>query len=196
MEVFGILSLADVNIVCDRGSNFVCAFKDFQPIFCFGHRLNNVLKISFFQNNKKKKKTKFTNVSTGTAAAEPVASVKAESAANLNNKSSTDESGSSTDDDCNAKTALPVIRRKVTKKLKKPVSPKNDLQLSHEKVTVDQIPASAKLVLVCLNQCKKIVKYVKKVRKMIKYFLRAYFVKYSISFFNYILFFRPGPTTI
>ena len=43
--------------MCDRGSNFQKGFKTFQPLFCFGHRLNNIVKRAFFQNQIKKKKS-------------------------------------------------------------------------------------------------------------------------------------------
>jgi hypothetical protein len=52
MTVFGIDDLSTINIVCDRGSNFLKAFRDLHPITCYGHRLNNVLKRSFFQYQK------------------------------------------------------------------------------------------------------------------------------------------------
>ncbi|CAF4430062.1 unnamed protein product, partial [Adineta steineri] len=44
---FGI-SLSDVNIITDRGTNFLKAFAKYDLICCFGHRLNNVLKVCFF----------------------------------------------------------------------------------------------------------------------------------------------------
>ena len=39
-----------LNFVCDRGSNFIKALKDFSPLYCSAHRLNNVLKKCFFQS--------------------------------------------------------------------------------------------------------------------------------------------------
>ena len=50
---FGIYVLISVNVLCDRGSNSVKAFPDDDPLFCFGHRFNNILKTLFFQNTKK-----------------------------------------------------------------------------------------------------------------------------------------------
>jgi hypothetical protein len=47
--------------VCDRGSNLVKALEDYQVIHCFPHRLNNVLKRTFYSagtQEKRKKKTK------------------------------------------------------------------------------------------------------------------------------------------
>ena len=54
LQEFGINDLISVNILCDRGSNFVKAFRDYDPLFCFGHRLNNILKTSSFSEYEKK----------------------------------------------------------------------------------------------------------------------------------------------
>jgi hypothetical protein len=170
LEPFGILSLNDVNIVCDRGSNFVCAFKIFDPIFCYGHRSNNVVKISFFQNTKKKKKVNAGNIIEDGGAQSSVV-VKDTHGINTDNDLSSDESESSSEDECDIETAYPVVQRKnfTTSSRSEPAFPA-------EKMTVDQIPACAKRVLVTLNQCKKIVKYVKKVKKKDQCLLRNRFM--------------------
>ncbi|CAF1491119.1 unnamed protein product, partial [Rotaria sordida] len=113
-------------------------------------------------NTKKKKKTNSGNVLTDTTAVSLVMSIKAPVDITSPHESSSDETESSTDDDNNVETALPVTQRKIKKKLKKPISCKNELQISTKKITVDQIPPSAKRVLGTLNQCKRIVKYIKK----------------------------------
>ncbi|CAF3886290.1 unnamed protein product [Rotaria sp. Silwood1] len=160
LEFFGINSLADVNIVCDRGSNFVCAFKNFQPIFCYGHRINNIVKICFYQNKTKKKKAAATAVvydDTPVLDAETTANYNS----NENYESSADESESSTDDEYNNIVSLPVVRKKksISRKI---VMVRNELSVSQVKINADQIPQPAKRVLQILNKCKKVVKYVKK----------------------------------
>ncbi|CAF3034266.1 unnamed protein product, partial [Rotaria sp. Silwood2] len=162
LSFFGINSLADINIVCDRGSNFVCAFKDFEPVFCYGHRLNNIAKLNFFQNKRKKEKVGAVVIdATNILDTNPPSTIKAEDNDNEIHESSSDDSELSTDDDFANDTALPVIRKK-KKFVKVTVSSKNDLLFSQKKITVKQIPISAKHVLQVLNKCKKIVKYVKK----------------------------------
>jgi hypothetical protein len=51
-----------ITFVCDRGSNLVKALEDYQVIHCFPHRLNNVLKRTFYsagtQDKKERKKRK------------------------------------------------------------------------------------------------------------------------------------------
>ena len=54
LAFYGIDSLANVNIVCDCGSNYVLAFKDFQAILCYGHRMNNIVRIASFQNKNQR----------------------------------------------------------------------------------------------------------------------------------------------
>ena len=42
-----------VNVISDRGTNFMKEFAAYAPVYCFGHRLNNILKICFFQQQNK-----------------------------------------------------------------------------------------------------------------------------------------------
>ena len=42
----------------DRGSNFVKALKDYFVIWCFAHRLHNVLKVCFFTATTREDKQK------------------------------------------------------------------------------------------------------------------------------------------
>ncbi|CAF3838540.1 unnamed protein product [Rotaria sp. Silwood1] len=161
LSFFGIDSLADVNIVCDRGSNFVCAFKDFEPIFCYEHRLNNIVKVTFFQNKKKQADTVVVDVKNGVDV-KPFCTKTAGGNEKEIHESSSDDSELSTDDDSVNETALPVFRKK-KKFVKKYLSSQNNTLSSQMKMTVDQIPLSAKHVIEVFKKCKKIVKYVKKI---------------------------------
>ncbi|CAF1311137.1 unnamed protein product [Adineta steineri] len=102
LKFYGINSLPDVNIVCERGSNLVCVFKRFQPIFCYGHRLNNVVKIGFFQTEKRKIK-----VTAGCATDKPNTE-ETTIAASIKNENHE----SSHDDECDHAIALPIIKQK------------------------------------------------------------------------------------
>ena len=44
--------------VCDRGSNLVKALEDFKVIHCFPHRMNNVLKRTFYSAGTEERKGK------------------------------------------------------------------------------------------------------------------------------------------
>ncbi|CAF4235567.1 unnamed protein product [Rotaria magnacalcarata] len=78
---------------------------------------------------------------------------------NETQESSTEDSEVSTDNDCDDDMTL-LVAKKTKKPIKKSTSSKND-SLAQIKITMDQIPSSAKHVLRTLNKCKKIVKYVK-----------------------------------
>lgn len=47
--------MGKITFVCDRGSNLVKALEDFQVVNCFPHRLNNVLKRTFYSAGTKEK---------------------------------------------------------------------------------------------------------------------------------------------
>ena len=49
---FEIDDISKITIVCDRDANFLKAFRSYDPILCYAHRLNNILKRTFFQNNE------------------------------------------------------------------------------------------------------------------------------------------------
>ena len=54
----------DINIITDCSSNFIKAFSPYEPIYCFVHRINNVLKVCFFQQQQQNKiKQKFQSLS-------------------------------------------------------------------------------------------------------------------------------------
>lgn len=56
-----------ITYVCDRGSNFVKGLEDYDVVHCFPHRLNNILKRTFYAagtaEKKEKKKKKLTKKS-------------------------------------------------------------------------------------------------------------------------------------
>ncbi|CAF3671087.1 unnamed protein product [Rotaria sordida] len=58
LEPFGITDLTKVNFVSDRGANFVKALKPYSTTNCVAHRLNNIVKVGFYQTKKKRKNNK------------------------------------------------------------------------------------------------------------------------------------------
>ncbi|CAF5042532.1 unnamed protein product [Rotaria sp. Silwood1] len=58
LEPFGITDLTKVNFVSDRGANLVKALKPYSTTNCVAHRLNNIVKVGFYQTNKKRKNNK------------------------------------------------------------------------------------------------------------------------------------------
>jgi hypothetical protein len=49
LEPFGIFDLNQLSFISDRGTNLIKALQDYETLFCFPHRINNVLKRAFFQ---------------------------------------------------------------------------------------------------------------------------------------------------
>ena len=45
-----------ITFVTDRGANFVKGLQFFRVLYCVAHRLNNILKATFYQQSKKNKK--------------------------------------------------------------------------------------------------------------------------------------------
>ena len=150
--------------MCDRGSNFRKAFSGFQPLFCFGHRLNNILKRAFFQHQKRG-----SNVDHQSSTFDDpfvTANTTSSSAIQSPDEISTDDSDTSSgDDDCESTVSLPIARKRkhLASSSSKSGRIQPDTQQVHMKMAVDQVPSSVKQVLRTLNQCKRVVKYVKKV---------------------------------
>ena len=149
-----------VNIISDRGSNFVKGFRCYDPLFCFGHRLNNIIKTSFFQNERnKKRKTE----STSTIGAPSLSNdnMPPQEHTNtfsiLNHELSSEEE--SEDDEESVLPLLPIVRKRRTTNTKST----NGKQCLSSKMSINDIPAAAKDILLTLSQCKKLVTFIKHV---------------------------------
>ncbi|CAF5216392.1 unnamed protein product, partial [Rotaria magnacalcarata] len=160
---FGIEDLTSVNIVSDRGSNFVTAFRDFQPLFCFGHRLNNILKIGFFGNIKKRQKqvsTLSTIPDINSEFSTTMLKGRQRNAIDINDAVTSDDS--SDDDEKYTTPTIPMKRKKRKKRTNKIES--TNVHLLERKISINEFPIEAHNIIIAINQCKKTVKYIKKVR--------------------------------
>ncbi|CAF4793878.1 unnamed protein product [Rotaria sp. Silwood1] len=143
LQEFGINDLTSVNILCDRGSNFVKGFRDYDPLFCYGHRLNNILKTSFFQNAKNKKKNSCSTSTVDIATSSNNSTVTKEQKNTLSSISDFLSSEDDSEDDEDILISIPVIRNR---------KQKDDNQQLSAKASVDDIPGEAKAVLLTLSQ--------------------------------------------
>jgi len=136
MKEFGIDDLSTINIVCDRGANFLKAFRDLHPITCYAHRLNNVLKRSFFQHQKQ---------------------LPTSSDVSIEKISASDEEEDDDDDDSFYITSKPVKANKKlnidTKVVKEPIMATK---------LIDTPPVVQRLIKTIV-ECKSLAKYIKKV---------------------------------
>jgi hypothetical protein len=171
----------DVNIMSDRGSNFVKAFADFEPMFCFGHRLNNVLKVGFFQQAKKKKpQTGSSKSKSAIINAQATTSILSNEYVSSDSDSNTSESEAEEDENASQ-------RKYGNTTIKMRKNKKSSTELA-EKLTIEQLPSKAKEVILCLKYCKKLVKYVKLVNISEIYIPVERFLYFYYCDFLYIVF--------
>ena len=153
MAFYGIDSLTNVNIVCDRGCNYVLAFKDFQAILCYGRRMNNIVRITFFQNKNQRTDALVINPINTLGAHSSSTTAYSDNSVDFP-ESSSENSESSHDDEYDNETALSIIRKK--KIVKTASSSENKMLVCDLNLNMDQIPPPAKHVLDVLKQCKKL----------------------------------------
>lgn len=142
--------MSDITFVTDRGANFIKGLKDFTVVFCTAHRLNNILKQTFYQNILKDKnieRSKTTTTVIERTEKTPNKTIKykttIEASSELDSEVEltdeddydTDESEFNDDDD----------------------------DIDYSSVTIANLPASAKEILDTIRYCKALVKYTKKV---------------------------------
>ncbi|CAF1957549.1 unnamed protein product [Rotaria magnacalcarata] len=159
LSVFGLKELMDkITFVTDRGANFIKALMAFRVLLCVAHRLNNVLKKTFYQEISKKKtivspgkilttstsvcrteitptKTEMTTITTRTfAQASPEGNEE-----DIDDKNDIDTEESSDDDNDD-----------------------DDDVVDYTSTTIANLPPPAKAILDMIKDCKSLVKYVKK----------------------------------
>ena len=134
LAFYGIDSLANVNIVCDRGSNYVLAFKDFQLILCYGHRMNNIVRITFFQNKNQRTDALVINPINRLNARSSSTTVYSDNSVDFP-ESSSENSESSHDDEYDNETVLSTIRKE--KIVKTASSSKNKMLVCDLNLNID-----------------------------------------------------------
>ncbi|CAF4252651.1 unnamed protein product [Rotaria sp. Silwood2] len=158
---FGINDLTLINILCDRDSNFVTHFRDYDPLFCFEHRLNNILKTSFFQSAKKTRKSSYSMSIVDITTSSNISTVTKEQKDGVPSINDILSSEEESEDDEDLSTSIPVIRKRKQNILKL----KGDNQQLLPKVSIDNISGEAKAVFIALPQCKKISRLNKKIER-------------------------------
>jgi hypothetical protein len=153
---YGITDLSELNIITDKGANFVKAFALYNPLYCFGHRLNNILKICFFQVIKNKKDQNNLNSLNDNSTTRKKTNV---TPVILGENSSSDSDSDSELDEENQE--LNVIIEDTLINFQKKKS--RTTATAAQKMSVDDIPPEAKKIILLLKQTKDLVKYVKQV---------------------------------
>lgn len=136
----------------------MAAFRGFDSLFCFGHRVTNIVKVTFFQNAKKKKQTTNSSKANDTSSI-ALTTTMAQRNVVPNICDDLSSEGTSEDEEVNITLTIPLLRKKRKTKTKST----NNQQELQSKVLVEDIPIAARSVLNTLTNCKKMVKYIKKV---------------------------------
>ena len=129
----------------DRGANLVKALRDYETLFCFLHRINNILKRGFFQLKSKQKPSQ----SSTTAPPPPPVS--------KSNHDDSCQSASSTEDE---EAFVPTLQIKKKKQKKKQ---ETRIPIDPMKLELKDLPLEAQEIIETIEQCKKLVRYIKKV---------------------------------
>lgn len=161
MEPFGLIDFDKLSFVSDRGPNLVAALKKYNTLYCYPHRLNNVLKCSFFQSQSKEKQAK-------------VSSTPVEEKNIIDNIISTDTidrrinsehsnySSLSTDDE-NEKNE-PTLPIKDKDKYKNQTKLASENTADPKKLKFNDLHPSAQEIIKTITRCKQLVQFVKKVK--------------------------------
>jgi hypothetical protein len=130
----------------DRGTNLIKALQGYQTLFCFPHRMNNVLKRGFFQLRSNRTSTKTSATVPATTSLAP----------DIGTNDSSD-SNSSTDEEEVFKPTKQINKKK--RKKESSVTNGNDPM----KLKFEDLPVKAQEIIETIKQCKKLVRYIKKV---------------------------------
>lgn len=149
-----------VTFVCDRGSNLVKALEDYQVVNCFAHRLNNVLKRTFYSAGtqdkveRKRRNNSFNKTQNNTN------SIWNDSAGNdddpLMDYDDRDSSESESDDDV-------VLNEKSVELALRSLSSSSSPERDHVNILEQNLSPYATQILVIIKRCKQLCCYVKRV---------------------------------
>jgi hypothetical protein len=132
--------------MCDRGANLLKALEDYEVLNCFPHRMNNVVKRAFFQLKANRTATTTPTTVQATKSLDPAAG-----------SHDSSDSNSSTDDE---ELFKPTKTIKKKKRKKQPSTPNGNDPM---KLKFEDLPIKAQEIIETINQCKKLVRYIKKV---------------------------------
>ncbi|CAF1155607.1 unnamed protein product [Adineta steineri] len=144
LEPFGIYDLSKLSFMSDRGANLIKALEDYETLFCFPHRINNVLKRAFFQLPVHRIKTN-----------PPATTQPSASTTSVNNLNDSHESASEDEE------ILQPTKRIRKKKQTKKQSSSTDVN-DPMKLDLKDLPVVAREIIETIKQCKKLVRYIKK----------------------------------
>lgn len=129
----------------DRGANLLKALRDYETLFCFLHRINNVLKRSFFQLSSQREKSDRSRT-------HPSAT------SSLNNDQNDNDLSPSATEGEEAYIPTIQIRRRKKKNMEESSTTHDPMQLK-----LNDFSMEGQAIIKTIEQCKSLVRYVKKV---------------------------------
>lgn len=143
-----------ITFMCDRGSNLIKALEDFEVVHCFPHRLNNILKRTFYSAGTAEKNERKKRRSAKKSRRDDQISFDINDEDPLMDYDDRDSSESEDDDDVVLdEKAVELALRNLSS------SPERD----HVNVLEEDLPAPAAQVLATIVRCKQLCCYVKRV---------------------------------
>ena len=153
-----------ITFVTDRGSNFICALRQFKVLYCVAHRLNNVLKRTFYQQSKRTREKPAPNktvskviVETETTPLKEIRKTTTMTSMQSSPEFDLPQYSAPSDDRCDSDSTDTTS------------DDDDDHQctfIDYSMTTLGNLPSSAKHVLQTIKDCKALVTYVKKVNDL------------------------------
>ncbi len=156
LEQYDLCDLSRLSFISDRGANLVKALREYDTLFCFLHRVNNILKRAFFQS--KNKQNRLTKSKTAQSSA---------SSSTITDKDYCPSDSSTEDEELFTPTVQ--IKQKRSKKKQQSKTPDDQVKLQFE-----DLPSEAQEIIKNIEKCKDLVRYIKKVSDSLRY--EGYFV--------------------
>ncbi|CAF4618940.1 unnamed protein product [Rotaria socialis] len=154
---FGLIDFNKLNFVSDRGPNLVSALKKYNTLYCYPHRVNNVLKCSFYQSQSKQEQI-------------TISAATDQHKSSINTANSTDvadtindevnRSPLSTDSENDKNESTLPIKNKTTHR-KQSVTTTN-VVVDPRKLKFKDLHPSAQEIIKIIVRCKNLVQFVKK----------------------------------
>ncbi|CAF4120577.1 unnamed protein product, partial [Rotaria sordida] len=138
------INLSNTNVMCDRGSNFVKCFKYYDPLHCYAHRLNNVIKKCFFQNQKKR--------TTDASASNYITPATTVAVNDILNSSNDEDSCDEADDEYVPSIKLKSKRKSNINTSRTRKTNSSMLAVDHMKLNVSELPIEAREYLIKLKE--------------------------------------------
>ncbi|CAF4557748.1 unnamed protein product [Rotaria socialis] len=138
---FDLIDFDQLHFASDRGANLVRALRNYDTLFCYPHRLNNILKRAFFQSKSNKEQQ--TKTSSTLACTSLISNTTVTNEIDQENEDNVYSSSSTDNEDDKVEPTLPI---------------NNKLR----KMKFEDLTLAAQEIIKTVTRCKKLVEFVKR----------------------------------